>query len=203
MRQVLSIHGGGEFIGLSDDMFLKELAARDVSLERIRQKHSWKGGLSETLGEGYDVLAPHMPRKDTPRYAEWKLWFEKIVPLLDDTVILLGHSLGGLFLIKYLAEERFPKKSAGLLVVAAPFVAPDEEPYRAAGFELPDGLLKVAEQAPNIFFYHSTDDPVVPFTDLAKYRERLPKSTFRVFDDRKHFNGKTFPELVADIHSIT
>jgi hypothetical protein len=54
-----------------------------------------------------------MPNPMNARYNEWKILFKKIVLLLDDNVILIGHSLGAIFLVKYLSENKFPKKNSG------------------------------------------------------------------------------------------
>jgi hypothetical protein len=45
-------------------------------------------------------------------------------------------------------------------------------------------------------------DPVVPFSDLEVFKNKIPNAVARVFEDRKHFNGEEFPELVDDIKSI-
>ena len=45
------------------------------------------------------------------RYEEWKIWFERMIPFLNDNVILVGHSLGGIFFVKYLSENLLPIKS--------------------------------------------------------------------------------------------
>lgn len=202
-RQIVAIHGGGEFAGLSRNEFLRELATREVSLERLRQKPSWKSNLESDLGEGYDVLSPRMPNSDAPRYEEWKLWLEKIIPPLDEEVILVGHSLGGLFLVKYLSENAFPREIRGLFCVAAPYV--DEESASGltqSGFTLTPPLRRAGEQSSKLFLYHSKDDPVVPFSDLARFQKELTKARTNVFSDRKHFNGEHFPELVRDIRHV-
>ncbi len=60
-----------------------------------------------------------MPNKTNAQFEEWKIWFEKFIPFLNDGVILVGHSLGGVFLAKYLSENKFPKKIGGVFLVSA------------------------------------------------------------------------------------
>ena len=129
------------------------------------------------------------------------MWFEKLIPFLNENVSLVGHSLGALFLAKYFSEERFPKKVRAAFLVAAPYNRANDAPS-IAEFVLPDSLALLEQQVGKIFFYHSKDDPIVPFSELAKYQKALPSATARVFDDRSHFNQETFPELVVDIKSI-
>lgn len=203
MQQLLSIHGGGEFIGYSRDAFLEEIKKKEIHLDRLRSKQSWRGNLQQSLGNTYDVLSPRMPFKDAPRYVEWKTIFENIIPLVDDNILLLGHSLGGLFLMKYLAEETIPKNIGGFFSVAAPYIDAEHPRYKESDFTLPGDLSGVSAQVDNLFLYHSTDDPVVPYEHLSQYVEKLPNATVRTFDDRSHFIGESFPEVIADITSIS
>ena len=74
--------------------------------------------LQERLPEFF-VIKPEMPNKDMARYSAWRLWFEKYFQFLDaEELILIGHSLGAMFLVKYFAENKFPKKVAQLHLVA-------------------------------------------------------------------------------------
>lgn len=54
------------------------------------------------------------------------------------------------------------------------------------------GLEKSAEE---IHLFHSKDDPVAPFTELAKFQRDLPTAKVHIFKDRNHFFQPTFPEL--------
>lgn len=199
MRQVVAIHGGDAFSSYDAYLsFLKSLVIESV--EFFKRKKDWKASLQEALGSGYEVLSPQMPNKHNAKYVEWKLWFEKLIPFLKDGVILVGHSLGVSFLAKYLSENKFPKKIAATLLVAGPY---DTDGYRPIPeFVLPSSLAFCEQQSGRIFLYHSADDPVVAFSEFAKYKNAFPRATARAFYDRKHFNQETFPELLSDIKSI-
>jgi len=196
-RQVWVIHGGDTYDTYDD--YLAALRGWTVSLEDLKQT-SWKSTLGERLGTDWDVLAPRMPNSHNAKYLEWKVWFEKYVPLMAEPVILIGHSLGGTFLAKYLAETAFPHHLQATLLLAPPFQAPPGESL--ADFTLPASLETFAKQGGQIHLYHSEDDPVVPFGDLAKYKEALPTATVRTFTNRNHFNQPELPELVADIKAL-
>lgn len=199
MIQVVVIHGGETFATERD--YLAWLNDYVVDLETFRENR-WKSSLSKALGSNYDVLQPKMPNPSDAKYAEWKIWFEKFLPLLDQKIILVGHSLGGIFLAKYLSDESIGKDVLATFLVAAPFDDTDAE-YSLADFQLPDSLAKFAEQSRIIRFYHSTDDDVVKYSDLAKYQAKLPYALASVFSDRGHFSQEHFPELVADIQAVT
>jgi len=142
-----------------------------------------------------------MPSKYNAKYLEWCIWFDKVIPHLHDGVVLVGHSLGGIFLAKYLEEGSMPMQIKGTFLVAAPFE--ECEPGESlADFALPERLEHFVAQAGKLFLYHSEDDPVVPFGALAKYKEKLPDATIRTFTDRGHFLGPEFRELMVDIKSL-
>lgn len=198
-KQVLVIHGGTTFDSHED--YINYLKTEDIALEDFCREPRWKDLLGQELGEDYMVLNPKMPNATNARYTEWKLWFERIYDLLDKKPILIGHSLGGIFLAKYLAENNLPHKPAALILVAAPFR--DESQESLADFALPDSLENINRQVNEIFLLHSKDDPVVNFTELAEYKKALPKATEMIFTNREHFSVVEFPEMVELIKEIS
>lgn len=198
-KQVVVIHGGETFDTYEHYLaFLKEY---QIDFEHMSGK-GWKGALPEELGEAYEVIAPRMPNAMNAKYAEWKIYFEKYLPYLKSGVLLIGHSLGGIFLAKYLSEQAMPVKVGALYLVAAPYAARTAE-YSLADFTLGEDLGRIEAQCDSVFLYHSTDDPIVPFADFETYHSRLSRAVTRQFTDRGHFDQEAFPELVADIRSIT
>lgn len=196
-KQVLVIHGGDTF--QTREEYLSFLRDYEIDIERYKSgKSDWKPWLREKLGESYEVILPVMPNKTNAQFEEWKIWFEKLIPFLNDGVILIGHSLGGDFLAKYLSENKFPKKIAAVFLIAAVHDK-DADGYALVTFTLPK---KLDLQTEKIYLYHSKDDHIVPFNDLAKLEAALPMAISRVFEDRQHFNQEEFPELVEDINSL-
>ncbi len=198
-HQVVVIHGGDTFDTYASYLaFLKDF---QIDFERYRvSKPGWKRTLGEKLGTGYEVIAPDMPDKANAKYVEWKIWFEKFIPYLEPEIILVGHSLGGTFLIKYLSENAMPKKVLGLFLIAPCFESTAEDSL--ADFVLQGSLSLVSQQAPDITLYHSEDDPVTPFANFKKFQSKFPGATARTFRDRGHFNQDVFPELIADIRAL-
>lgn len=196
-QQIILIPGGDVFATYEE--YLNSLKQKEVSLERLRTK-DWKSNLKEDLGEDFDVLHLKMPNAQNARFIEWKIWLEKFIPYFNQDVIFIGHSLGGLFLAKYLSENVYPKKIKATLLVAASYNTPMHNPLVDFNLNIP--LTKFAEQGGNILLYHSKDDPVVAFADLQEYSKELPNATLRIFEDRGHFNSETFPEIVEDIKKL-
>jgi predicted alpha/beta hydrolase family esterase len=197
-KQILVIHGGDAFEKYED--YLNYLKQREVTLDRVKSK-DWKRNLGEVLGPEYEVLLPQMPNAQNARYLEWKIWFEKLIPLLNDSVIFVGHSLGGIFLAKYFSENEYPKQVLATYLVAAPYNTENDHPL--VDFVISDNLLDFEKQSGEIFIYHSKDDVVVPFSNFSSYQKALPKAHTRIFENKQHFNQAEFPEIVHDIKSIT
>jgi predicted alpha/beta hydrolase family esterase len=142
-----------------------------------------------------------MPNSQNAVYKEWCLWFEKFLPLLEDGVILVGHSLGAVFLAKYLSEHNITKKIKATLLVAPPYGRDLGEPLPQ--FSITEPLIKFSEQGGRIVIFHSKDDPVVDFAELAHYQEQLPEAIIKIFEDRGHFNMEDFPEIVGEIKQLS
>ena len=200
MKQVVVIHGGDVFA--TYDEYLSSLRNFKIeSIDFFKGKRDWKAGLQDELGEKYEVLAPRMPNPTNARYLEWKIWFEKMIPFLNENVILVGNSLGASFIAKYLSEENLPKKILGTFLIAGVYDTDINKPM--IEFVVPKLPTLLEQQSGTVFLYHSKDDPFVNFTELAKFQKVLPHATARIFKDRGHFLGQeTFPELIADIKGV-
>ena len=196
-KQVVIIHGGDTFA--TQEIYLDFLRKYEINIERYKtDKDDWKPWIRKMLQENYEVIIPQMPNRTNCKYEEWKLWFEKFVPFLNDEVILIGHSQGGIFLAKYLSENQFPIRVRAVMLVSAPYDK-DSEGYPVLSFSLPTTLNL---QTGQVYLYHSKDDPVVPFSALEQYRRALPEAVIRIFEDRQHLNQEIFPELLEDIRKL-
>lgn len=197
-HQVIVIHGGDT--PESYEQFLDELKKEEYGLESAR-KLKWRDTLEKRLGDDFSVYLLRMPNSENARYVEWKIWFDKVVPQIRKDAILIGHSLGGIFLAKYLSENKLPVSIKSTLLVAPPF-SDDPDDKTIGGFMVPKNLDLFGKQGGQIVIYHSVDDPLVPFKDSEYYAARLPKAELRKFDGRGHFIVEDFPELVADIKAL-
>ncbi|MFA5742754.1 MAG: alpha/beta hydrolase [Candidatus Paceibacterota bacterium] len=199
-KQIIVIHGGETFDTYEEYFsFLKNL---EIDFERIRlREKGWKKTLGEKLGENFEVILPEMPNALNAKHAEWKIMLDKFIPFLNNNVILIGHSLGGIFLAKYLSENNFPKKIAATFLISAPFGDKNAEPT-LGDFAFNGDLAKLQEQGGRIFLCYSKDDLCVPLADLEKYKQELLKAETMIFEDRGHFNQPEFPELVEKLKNI-
>ena len=197
-KQVLVIHGGTTFDTYKE--YLSYLKNQKIDLGKYRGER-WRYKLGKDLGRGFDVLLPTMPNGGNAEYKEWKIVFKKIAVKLQSNVILIGHSLGAIFLAKFLSENRFPKKIRATFLLAPPYDDKDMD-ETLGSFRLPKSLKGLERQGGRIFIYHSKDDGSVPFSHSERYLRDLPDATFRKFTNKGHFNQPKFPELVRDIKSL-
>ncbi len=192
--QILIIHGGTPFDTYEEYLYF--LKSKELTLERINQI-GWKDKLSENLPH-FEVIYPKMPNSMNAKYEEWKIWLEKMINFIHDDVILIGHSLGGIFLAKYLSENGFTKKIKSLHLIAAPYDA-EYNKQSLSDFALKGPVSNIENIVKNIFIYQSKDDTEVSFHDAEKYKIDLQHATVLMFEDRGHFIQEQFPELIENI----
>lgn len=196
MPQLILIHGGDPAMDGVD--FLEQLRRSEASLYKFLPKHDWKTDLDKRLGAEFQVLAPRMPNKDSAHYEAWVIWFEKIFPFLDEEVILVGHSLGALFLVKYLATHNLPCRVRALVLTGTP----SSQTPGLGDFALGEDIGSIVDKVAEIHLFHSQDDPVVPYSALQDYASAWPRAHIHSFKDRGHFNQDEFPELLNLIKSF-
>ena len=180
-KHVLFIHGAGEGAFEEDGLLV--------------------ASLQNALGRAYEVHYPKMPEHDSATYADWKAPIERELAILDNAVILVGHSVGGSVLVKYLSEQQLDKPITSLFLLATPYWGADEF-WKWNEVRLPDDVATKLASIPRIFLYHSRDDDIVPFAHLALYAGKLPQATIHEFDRRGHQFGNDLAEIAEDIRSV-
>jgi len=193
--QIIHIHGGDSFD--SDEDFFAALRTREYNpYEPEVQK--WKNSIKESVTDTHDFIAPQMPNALNARYEAWVIWFEKLVPHLRNQVTLIGYSLGGGFLLRYLTENELPVVVEQLHLVA-PCVDEQDCPG-VGGFKINLATWTGFKNAiGNIHLWHSSDDPLVPIHHSERFAAVCPSAHLHTFTDRNHFFQPEFPELLAQI----
>jgi predicted alpha/beta hydrolase family esterase len=190
MKQILVIHGGTTFPSYQD--YRNDLESSTLSYDRLLAGTDWKRTLKQHFPDD-DILLPSFPSSQNAQYDEWVIVFEKILPLLHDDVILVGHSLGAIFLAKYLHDHTLSKPVSKLILVAAPYNDESLESLGAFKLTSAQGIERSAHQ---VHFFYSEDDPIVSINEREKFMTDVPAAQFHTFPDRQHFWQETFPELV-------
>ncbi len=155
--------------------------------------------LRQRLEPKYNIIAPIMPGPDEPSYKKWKPALEKHLNS-SSPAILIGHSLGGSILLKYLSEEQ-PLIAAGLFIVAAPFWG--SEDWDVEEFLLRDNFFSFLADTLKIYLYQSQDDDVIPAEHFSRYIKAIPTAEVRRSDGYGHTFKDGLPELVKDIENLS
>ena len=197
-KQVFVIHGGMTFKNQKD--YLHFLKTRKL---RIWKKIAWyEDYLDKKLGKNFEIIRPRMPLQDNAKYNDWKIYFERFIPYLKNNVILIGSSLGGIFLAQYLSEHKFPKKILATYLVCPPFDDTCPEEDLVGGFKLKSDLSLLEKNSKNLTLLFSKDDDAVPVAHAEKYRKKLKNAKIIIYKSKNgHFAISKFPEIVKMIQS--
>jgi uncharacterized protein len=199
-KQVFLISGGNAFSNYED--FLQSLKTVPLrNLPGSETKTRWSQSLISDLGEDFEVFVPAMPNTQNAQYEEWRIWFLRHLEYLREDVILIGWSLGGMFLAKYLAEREIPFQFKNLYLLAAPCAKySDGEGNDCGSFQFsPEALGNLIQYGDKIEIWHSEDDFVVPYEHALKYKIALPAAKLVTSTDKNHFLLPEFPELIESI----
>ena len=198
MQQVLFI-GWWNCYSTRED-FIEQLKTWDNNPFEPKKKR--KNSLWKELWEDYQVAILDMPNKNIALYKEWKIQFEKTFPYLIWDQIIIAHSLGTIFILKYLTEIWFPKKIKQLHLVSALIddkeLPPEESYIGDFAFDI-QKIPEIQNICEKIFLYHSKDDACVQFSQWERLYVFLPNAKFEIFEDRWHMNVEEFPELIQNI----
>ncbi len=190
------VHGGMTFRNRKD--YLSWLKDRSIT---FGAKKRWTTDyMDEKLGKDFEIIRPRMPLPENAMYEDWKIHFEKFIPYLKNNVILIGGSLGGIFLAKYLSENKFPKKILSTYLVCPPFDDTCFTEDLVGGFKLKSNLSLLEQNSKNLTLMFSEDDDDVPVDHAEKYRAKLPNAKIIIYKSKNgHFDVSTFPEIVKMI----
>lgn len=145
-----------------------------------------------------DVLAqtPEMPDAHTPDYAKWKTEFERFS--IDENTILVGHSCGGGFLVRWLSENIVKVHS---VILVAPWLDPDRvQTTNFFDFKIDSDIFNRTQNL-SIFVSQDDESDILKSVDIIK--NSIPEIKITKFSNKGHFTfgdmGKyEFPELLEE-----
>ena len=194
--QIFMIHGGMTFKNQKD--YLHFLKTREISIEK---KVKWSGdNFDKELDRNFEIIKPSMPLPDNAKYGDWKIHFERYFPYLKNNIILIGMSLGGIFLAKYLSENKFPKNILSTYLVCPPFDDTLDGEDLVGGFKLKSDLFLLEKNSKKLYLLFSKDDDIVPVSHAKKYKSKLKNAKIIFYKNKNgHFKVSKFPEIIKMI----
>jgi hypothetical protein len=152
-------------------------------------EENWFPWLKQELEkEGIRVIIPHFPHPKDHPLPEWLEVLKDYEQYIDEDTILIGHSLGGLFLLRVLERINKPVKAA--FFVAAPIgVKPIlyyDSDYNFSGFDF--NWEKIRQAAKHFIVYQSDNDPFVSLRNGEELSKNL-KIELSFIRNAGHFNA--------------
>lgn len=146
------------------------------------------------------TVAVEMPNGFYPEYDVWKHEFERFD--ITENTILVGHSCGGGFLVRWLSENDV---KVGKVILAAPWIGddPGDEPFDATFFDFTIDP-NIAQKTQGLTIIHSTNDGDGVKKSVKTLVEQLQDIHSVELENKGHFTLKglgtdAFPELLEEI----
>ncbi len=156
--------------------------------------------LRNKFDDEFQIYDPIIEEPDAPANQMWKGMFNREFPKLTNPVFLIGHSLGGSILLKYLSEETCKLQIAGLFLVAPPYWG--KQGWEAEDFALRHDFSITLPAIPEIHLYHCLNDHVVPVDHADFYQKLIPTASIHKLNGNDHAFADGLPLLVEHIKSL-
>ncbi|PIQ77488.1 hypothetical protein COV82_04185 [Candidatus Peregrinibacteria bacterium CG11_big_fil_rev_8_21_14_0_20_46_8] len=152
----------------------------------------WLAALLEKAG--MQTYVPQFPNPHEPQVHEWVDTINQTLDGNFEEAVLIGHSLGGLAILKALEQpnDTNADKAAAVILVGTPIDDVGRE--QIIDFLPPLDWQKLKTRAQHFGFFYSEDDPYVPLAHGQQFAELLD-GHLQSFKDRGHFEQKEFLEL--------
>lgn len=142
---------------------------------------------------------PEVVDAHKPVYKVWEKEFEQFN--VNENTILVGHSCGAGFLLRWLSENKTNIKK---LILVAPWLDPERTNTDTFFDFTVDSSIHTRTQEIHLFI--SKDDESDILTSFETIRGALPNATVHEFEDKGHFTleemkTEKFPELLETILS--
>lgn len=149
----------------------------------------------QLLVNDIEAQTPEIPNAFKPHYPTWKEEFERFD--ITPQTLLVGHSCGGGFLVRWLSENK--DKKVNKVVLVAPWIDVDQEKAPAFfDFTIDPDL---ANRTAGLTIFNSDDDMEMIQKSVQVLRETVGNHKYQEFHGYEHFTlndmGTTeFPELL-------
>lgn len=153
----------------------------------------------QLMVKGFKVDVPEMPQSSATSYKSWKKEFDRFD--INKETVLVGHSCGAGFLIRWLSEN---SKKVGRVFLVAPWLGLDygenEFDFSFFNFEIDK---KLSIKTDSISLLYSDNDFNGIRLSVDKIKREIDGINLYEFSDSGHFTAtdgfNKFPELLAEI----
>lgn len=160
---------------------------------------AWYPWLKSELDKaGVKVFAPQFPNPSRPKRKAWIKVFEKELRGNFENVIFIGHSLGGLAILRAIEAHKTDEKVSKVIMVGTPIKFCGRSEIHE--FLPPLDWKKLRRRVRQFIHIVSLDDPYVPYRHGIEFQKKLGGKLIkykkkRHFQKQKNFTGimKFFP----------
>lgn len=147
-----------------------------------------------------DIVAqtPEMPIPYSPEYSAWKEMLERFP--IDEETILIGHSCGAGFIVRYLSENNVKVRK---VVLVAPWIDPD----KYLDTDMFDFTIdeNIADKTQGLTLFSSTNDMEEVQKSVEQIKAKVKNIKVVEFQSAGHFcyedmGTDAFPELLAEFN---
>ena len=181
MKEALVLHGTCD----KEEFF-------DKNMPSLSNAHWFPWLQKQFLCHNFLCQTPEMPTSYNPNYEEWLKTFEKFYN--EDVKIIIGHSAGAGFALKWLQNN--PKAKLDKLILVAPWLDIEKECADFLDFQMQDDALNNIKE---VSLFYSTDDEKSILDSVDKILSHYKNIKIYSFENKGHFVyssiGSTFPEL--------
>jgi len=187
MKKVILVHGWSE----KEDYF-------NMNIPSDSNNH-WFPWIQKNLSvKGYNCQTPEMPNGYEPNYETWKENIDNLRP--NEKTVLVGHSCGGGFLVRWLSENNV---KVDKVILVAPWIDPEKDNIDPEffNFEIDENLQDKTNELIMIFSDNDYED-VTKSVQILK--EKLKNIKLIELKGNGHFINSSlgtneFPELLKEI----
>lgn len=140
----------------------------------------------QLLMNGIVAQTPEIPLPWKPEYDLWRKEFERFD--INSETILVGHSCGAGFLVRWLSEH--PDVRVGKVVLIAPWIDPDRTGDTGDFFDFTFDP-QLVNRAAKLVVFNSTNDFPNAQISAKMITDAIPGSVLRDFDEHGHFTEIT------------
>lgn len=150
--------------------------------------------------KGIPTVTPEIPNAFMPNYTVWAREFERFD--ITPETILVGHSCGGGFLVRWLSQH--PDVCVGSVVLVAPWLDPEKEKGQDNDFFDFDMDPELVKRTGGVTIFNSDDDDATIQASVKRIMESIPAIKLTEFHAKGHFcfedlGTDAFPELLDEL----
>lgn len=158
-------------------------------------KENWFPWLTSELEEaGHVVHVPQFPDPDKPELKAWLREFKVYEKSIDETAVLVGHSLGGSFALRYLEAAQMPVQATFLVASVFGHMGNDLDARMTTFNAEPYDYPTIVQNGGDIHIVHSDNDPHIPLPQAEEAALNL-MVPMDLLAGGEHLTTKEFPEL--------